>query len=400
MADGGGAGGRWPGSRARHKHGPRALTRMRVALVSANFAPHVGGVERFTETLAAGLAERGHDVSVLCCRADGAPKRETRDGYVVERIPSTYVLDRRLNVPYPVPDPLRLASGLGRATAQADVVHVQDVLYATSLPTLLLARHRGIASVLTQHVGFVPQRSTPLDGLQRGALATVGRCARLATIVATYNRSVAEWVEGRWGIPNVRVLPVGVATSTGADPGRRTLRRSFGLPEDRFVALFVGRDVPKKGLDVFFGAADPAYQLLAVTDRNRAEPGVLILPFMSSDRLQELMHCVDAFVLPSEAEGFPLSVQEALASGLPLVTTLQPGYDDYLGPDDAIFVDRNSRSLRLALSQLVEDGSLTARLSERARAVAERHFGIGPFVAAYEEIYAEAIGTRSASSPP
>jgi D-inositol-3-phosphate glycosyltransferase len=372
---------------------------MRVVLVSANFRPHVGGIERFAEILAAGLAGRGHQVTVLCCRSGSAPRREVADGFAVVRIPSTYVAERLLGVPYPVPSPLPLVATLRGLLAEADVVHVQDGLYATSVAALALARRHEVPSVLTQHVGFVPQRSRLLDTLERAAIATVGRSARLATVVATLNRAVARWAQEQWRLGDVRVLPVGVPAHAAALHDRDELRRSFGLPRERFLALFVGRDVPKKGLDVFLGSRDAAYELVAVTDRAPAGDEAIVLPFMSPERLEELLACVDAFVLPSEAEGFPVSLQEALGTGLPVVTTSQPGYDQYLSPADVLFVERDPHSVRAALLRLVDDVELRRRLSERARAVAELHFGVDRFVAAYEELYAEAASIQSSRLP-
>lgn len=366
---------------------------MRVLLVSANFRPHVGGIERFVEVLAGGLAERGHEVEVACCGYGGAPREERLDGFTVHRIPSTYVLDRRLNVPFPVPEPIAAFRTMRACVARADVVHVQDTIYATSLPALVLARRRGAASVLTQHVAFVPQRSVALDAVQRVANVTLGRGARLATVVATLNPAVADWVRRQWRIPDPRVLPVGMPPPA-ATPDRLEVRRSFGLPADRFVALFVGRDVPKKGLDVFLGAADPAYDLVAATDRTGVPGSPMVLPFMAPERLQQLLSCVDAFVLPSEGEGFPVSLQEAVIRGLPVVTTWQPGYEHYLEPDDVLVVDRSSPSVREALLRLAGDDGLRGTLRARALAVAERHFGLERFVSAYEQLYDEAARSR------
>lgn len=367
---------------------------MRIVLVSSNFRPHVGGIERFTEILAGGLARRGHEVQVVCCRYGAAPLREQLDGFSVDRIRATYVLHRRLNVPYPLPTPVGLIASLRRRIVRADVVHVQDVLYATSLPALLLARHNGIPSVLTQHVAFVPQRTRWLDRVEQTALGTLGRCARLAGVVATLNPAVAEWVEQQWRIREVQVLPIGIPASTGEPRDRAELRRSFGLPSERFLALFVGRDVPKKGLDVFLAAADPKYELVAVTDRPQRASGAeaTVIPFMSPDRLQELLRCVDVFVLPSEGEGFPISLQEALAAGLPVVTTSQPGYERFLSPDDVVFVERDADSVRGALTRLVGDEPLRARLAERSGAVAERYFTADRMVDAYEELYERVRG--------
>jgi glycosyltransferase involved in cell wall biosynthesis len=370
---------------------------MRVVLVSANFAPHVGGIERFVENLAAGLARRQHGVAVVCCRWGRAPLREERDGYEILRVPSWYGLDRRLGVPFPLPEPAALVRTLRREVGAADVVHVNDAIYATSFPALALAQSSGTASVLTQHVAFVPQGSRALDAVEHAAHATLGRSARLATVVATYNRAVAAWARRRWGLRDVRVLPVGVPEAEPAG-GREELRRSFGLPAERFVAVFVGRDVPKKGLAIFLGAADPAYDLVAVTDRPAGAAGATIVPFMAPERLRDLLGCVDAFVLPSsEGEGFPLSLQEALAAGLPVVTTRHPGYEQHLGPDDALFVERDAGAVRAALLRLASDDGLRAGLARRARAAAERSFGVDRFVAAYEELYAEARALRAAA---
>ena len=77
-----------------------------------------------------------------------------------------------------------------------------------------------------------------------------------------------------------------------------------------------------------------------------------------------------------------------------MVTTEQPGYEHYLSPDDVLYVERDPEALRGALRGLVDDEELTLRLSERSRAVAERHFGLQRFVEAYEEFYEEA-GNRS-----
>ena len=362
---------------------------MRIVLASANFLPHVGGIERFVEMLADGLAARGHEVTVVCCRSEGAPEHE-RNAYEIVRIPSTYLLERRLGVPYPVPSPA-LVRTLGRLLRHADVVHVQDAVYATSVASLIAARRRRVPSVLTQHVAFVPQANPALDAIERLALATIARAARLATIVATLNPAVADWAAKTWGIAEPRVLPVGVPEPPGAGSDRGTVRRSFGVPEDRFVALFIGRDVPKKGLDVFLGGGDPAYELVAVTDRAGSATGARLLPFIPPERLGELLHAVDAFVLPSEGEGFPLTLQEAFATGLPVVTTMQPGYEHFLDPADVLVIERTPDSLRAALERLAGDPALQQSLAARSLAVAREHFGLDRFISAYEDLYAEAI---------
>jgi D-inositol-3-phosphate glycosyltransferase len=372
---------------------------VRVLLVSANFRPSVGGIERFVEVLAHGLAHRGHPVTVVACGTDGGAREESDGGVEIVRLPATDVLDSRLNVPYPLPEPVTATRTLLRLLANADVVHPQDAIYATSTLALTLARRRRVPSVLTQHVAFVPQGNGALDAAQHAAIATLGRAARLATAVVSYNPSVAAWAEATWGLEHVGVLPPGVPEAPRVDRGE--VRRSFGLPEDRFLALFAGRDVPKKRLGLFLTAQDPAYDLVAVTDRDPEEApvGARILPFLEPDRFRELLAAVDAFVLPSEAEGFPLALQEALVTGLPCVVTRGPGYDHYLRDGEWLPVDPSPAAIREALAALAGDPARRDELAERARAAGEREFGVAAFVAAYEQAYEDVLEATAQPTP-
>jgi D-inositol-3-phosphate glycosyltransferase len=366
---------------------------LRILLVSANYKPSVGGIERYVENLAHGLAARGHSVTVAACRTNGGAKVE-QDGEVrIVRIPATDVLDKGLNVPYPLPNPVAAWRTLRRTVDEVDLVHAHDALYATSVLSLALARSAHVPAVLTQHVAFVPQRRRLLDAAQHAAIATLGRSARLATRVVAYNPAVADWARATWNLSDVPVLPPGVPGAPKVD--RAEVRRRLGLPDDRFIALFVGRDVPKKSLDVFLAAADLSYDLLAVTDRPpaTAPPGTRILPFLEPLEFRELLASVDAFVLPSVGEGFPLALQEALVTGLACVVTQGPGYDHFLRDDEALLVRRDAGDIQTALTKLAANGQLRLELGRRAREVGQREFGLAKFIAGYEQTYEEALAT-------
>ena len=364
----------------------RADADVRLLLVSANFRPAVGGIDRFTEVLATGLAGAGHDVTVLCCRKDGAPLHEAADGVRIERIRSSYALHRLLYLPYPLPAPWSLVAAIRRLLPRADVVHVQDALYGSSVAVLAAAKRRRTPSVLTQHVAFVPQHNVVLDAAQHVAIATLGRCARLASAVTTVNPAVADWVTSTWNVP-AAAFPVGVPVASPV-PDRGAVRDRLGLPRDRFLALFVGRNVPKKGLDHFLDAHDDDYELVAVTDRPATDdPRARFVPFMPHESLQQLLGAVDAFVLPSVGEGFPVVIQEALAHGLPVVTTEGDGYDRYVTPEDVVFVEPSGDAIRAALRRLVHEPAHREALTSRARRVASSELGLDGFVGAYEELY-------------
>ena len=363
---------------------------MRILLVSANFRPSVGGIERFVEILAHGLAGRGHDVTVAACRTRAAPALEHDGTLRIVRISASDAPRALLGVPYPIPSPLAAVRTLRSLVGRSDVVHAQDALYLTTIASLVTARRHAVPSVLTQHVAFVSQQNVALDVAQRAAIASLGRAARLADVVTAYNPSVAEWARAQWGLHQVRLLPIGVTASATSPEDRRRVRLDLGLPEDAFLALFAGRDVPKKRLDAFLEASDPAYHLVAVTDRRRPDmPRARIVPFMSPERFGRLLASADAFVLPSDAEGFPLALQEALVAGVPCVVTRGPGYDRYLGESDAIFVEPRAQEIRRALQRLGSDDAYRRELATRARGIGEREFGVDGFVVAYERLYEE-----------
>ena len=366
---------------------------LRVLLVSANYSPSVGGIERFVEVLAEELAERGHRVDVACCRAGRAPLRERSNDVGIVRLPASDLPRRLTGVPYPLPSPRALFRALHPLIDAADVVHVQDAVYVTSVASLVRARKRGIASVLTQHVGPVPLGSRALDRVQAIATRAAGPVVRRADAVVTYNDAVATWAATTWGIPTPRVLPSGVRMRNASPAERSEVRRGLGVNDERIIAVFVGRDVPKKHLDTFLAAADPAsYDLLAVTDRRGpSPPGTRLLPFDAPDRFQRLLTACDVFVLPSEAEGFPLALQEALVAGLPCVITPHEGYERYLGKDDVMFVERNGESIRRALRTLAASPARRETLASRARLVGSRSFDAATFAGAYESLYREVV---------
>jgi glycosyltransferase involved in cell wall biosynthesis len=123
---------------------------------------------------------------------------------------------------------------------------------------------------------------------------------------------------------------------------RADMRRALGLPPDPPVILFVGRFVEKKGLPVLkrlvklgpacswafagWGPLDP---------RKWKAANVYVFSDLRGAGLAELYRASDLFVLPSTGEGYPLVIQEAIASGLPVVCGLETATAD---PASAPFV--------------------------------------------------------------
>ena len=375
---------------------------LRVLLVCHYYPPHHGGIERVVRDEAVRLAALGNEVVVLTSGERGAV--EEREGVRVVRVAAWNGAERRAGVPFPLLAPGLLTRAWHWAK-WADVVHVHDCFYLTSWAAGLASAARGTPMVLTQHVAMVDHPSGAVQAVQRLVYGTAGRgLLRRARRVFTLNGQVTRFVAGLGAAAEkISVLPNGVDAAVYRrpldEPERGGIRERFGLPPDRILVLYVGRLVPKKGIDLVLGAADPGYDLVVVgTGDDRAvreRPEVHYLGGQPGEVVAELYRACDLFALPSTGEGFPLVVQEAMSCGLPVVTSDDPGYAPYgLEQAGVTLIRRDAGSLRAALAALAADDAERARLGKLAAAYAAERFSwdrhVETLVDAYRSVLEEA----------
>ena len=187
----------------------------------------------------------------------------------VHRLPALHVAERR-GVPYPIP----LGPGVReaiRALAQADVLHAHGSLYPTTLLGMAVARTKRIPFVLTEHVGLVAYRSSVLERVQRGAWAAIGkRVLRSAAAVTVLNARIADWLRTQHESLAPRLIANGVDFERFRPlplQERQVRRAALGVPPDGPVALFVGRNNPKKNLDAVLRIPRESFHLVVCGDR-------------------------------------------------------------------------------------------------------------------------------------
>ncbi|WP_116206548.1 glycosyltransferase family 4 protein [Amycolatopsis circi] len=368
---------------------------LRILLVSHYYPPHVGGIENVAAQQARTLAARGADVTVLT--SAGPPVAD--HGVRVVRVPTFNGVESRTGVPFPVFGP-RLFRAVREWVRWADVVHLHDTLYQSSWAAGLRATRTGTPLFLTQHVAVVEHPSTVVRAVQHAVYRSIGRrLFRASREVFVVNDSVAVFVRGFRG-SNAELLPNGVDTAryrpaSAGEPG--LLRERWGLPADRVLVLFVGRPVPKKGYDLLLAARHHDYDLVFAGDPPKhlpADPAVHHLGALNPGEISDLYRACDVFALPSTAEGFPLTVQEAMASGLPIVTTDDPGYASYgLDRTQVALIPRDAAILRTTLRSLAADPSRREAMGRYSAGFAAAQFSWPRHAQRLEESYRAALGT-------
>ncbi|RMG93275.1 MAG: glycosyltransferase [Chloroflexi bacterium] len=364
---------------------------MRILHVYKDYFPIPGGIENHVRLLAEAQAAAGHEVSVLVTNPGGMPSRERLAGVDVVRAwrvatvastPLSPVLPwwiwrlrpdvTHLHFPYPVGEVGQLVGGYGRSyviTYHSDVVRQQGLLrlYRPLLRRVL----RGAARILATSQSYV-ESSPWLRPLSH-------KCT---------------------------IVPLAI------DPAPYLKARPV-YPKKAPTLLFVGRHRYYKGVDNLIQAMTqlPEAQLLiggdgpmrpvweALTREHQLDDRVHFLGNVSSADLPGLYASADVFVLPANAraEAFGTVLLEAMAAGLPCVTTevgtgtsfvVQDGITGFVVPPQqpALLAD--------ALRRLLADATLRQRLGQAGRERVLAEFTLPKMVARVEAVYRQVLAER------
>ncbi|HEB53234.1 MAG TPA: glycosyltransferase family 1 protein [bacterium] len=355
---------------------------MRVLLVTHVAPPHIGGVESVVAMEAAAFRDAGHEVVWVTSDAggDGTPLPEDARLRVV-RVRAWHLLERWFGIAYPLFSPL-LPLVLWREVGRADLVHVHGLVFPGSPLAALFARLRGRRCLCTDHGGLLQYPSRIATGLLRVLMATMGRVtARSAHKLIALNHDVEALLARLAGTAaKVQFLPNPVDVAMFQPPTmkqRRAARERLGW-DDRPRVLCVSRLLPHKGVDVLLAAQHPAFELVfcgpgddAMRQHIRAG-GATCLDPRPREQILALYHASDVFALPSHNEGFPVVIQEALACGLPVVTSDLPAYAPYRGTPGLHLCEPEPNAVQRRILHLLAQGREPAgrrqeRDQERAR---------------------------------
>ncbi|WP_435593326.1 glycosyltransferase family 4 protein [Nocardia sp. bgisy118] len=347
---------------------------MRVAIVSESFLPNMNGVVNSVLRVLDHLDKHGHEALVIAPDTPrGLPAAAWTHGrFPVHRVPAVMV-PKVSSLPVGLPQP-----GITAAIAEfdADVVHLASpfLLGAGGLGAALRLDLPTVAVYQTDVAGFA--KSYGLGLASRAAWVWTKRIHEGATRTLAPSRAAAEDLV-RHGIPRVHRWGRGVDIGRFTPSAHRAdLRERWLGGHERLLVGFVGRLAPEKHVErLAVLADDPGIQLVIVGDgpeRDRLArlmPGAVFTGELGGDELAQAYASLDVMVHAGEHETFCQGVQEALASGVPVIGP------DAGGPRDLIAhcrngyllpVDRFTELLPSAVAAL-RDPALRARFASAAR---------------------------------
>jgi glycosyltransferase involved in cell wall biosynthesis len=408
---------------------------MRILMLATSLPKWPGETTApFIEEIAAGLAARGHQVTMVAPWQSDI-RRAARERGVDYRFfryaphPALQIwgyaqaLERDTRLRWRALAAAPFATAAATAALQHEVTMLQrsgrsyDLVHAhwalpNGLPAAVVAWRNRLPLAVSLHGSDVYMGEN--SGLWRAVARGVLR--RAAVVTACSADLSARGIALGARPARTRVIPYGVDPDhfTPQPAAAAAVRAEFGLTEATPLVLGLGRLVAKKGFNVLLDAWPlvlqqlPAARLLIVGDGDLAAPlhdqaqrlGIVSSVIFAGrrDRTQTAaaVAAADVFALPivtDGVDGLPNALLEAMAAGRPLVASRVAGVPDVItdGEHGLLVPQRDPAALAAALLRLLQDRTAAARLAANARARVLAELTWPMTAARYEDALAGAL---------
>jgi len=328
---------------------------MKIAHINMFYLPTFGGVEQVMYELAKRQAKEGHEVHVFCCDSDKNKRIEKKyeiiDGVRVHRLPYWFRLSLSTFI-WP--------SLLWKFKGDFDVVHTHVSGHAYILFAGILSRIKGFKHIHTTHcpwtdASFRPKTLRPF--LFFNDLFLNKFAFRLIDLVIGITAWETETLKKFAPEKKIKIISNGMDNILYLKIKDNQFKKKYGIRENKLV-LFFGRLNPTKGPEKLAQVAinltkkgeakDTAFVWVGPDEGASLTVKKMIKPYKNmyhlgpirgKEKVAEMYQSADVYVLPSYREGLPLTLFEAMASGLPIIASPVNGIPYEMSePENGFFV--------------------------------------------------------------
>jgi glycosyltransferase involved in cell wall biosynthesis len=367
---------------------------MKIAYIVLKGMPLGGGIEKYTEEVGSRLADRGHDVTVYTMRHYGAVEVDYK-GMKIKTIPTPRCKSfEKLTASFLA----TIKHCLEDKDTDIAHYHAFGPAMFNFIPRLLGRK------VVVQGHGLEWKRAKwGLSGrlfLKMSEMPSV----KFPHVVTVVSKEQQKYVKSRYGIDSV-YIPTGVNPPQFEPPD---LIQQYGLKENNYI-LFAARLVREKGVQylieaynqlktgiklVIAGDAqhEEAYksEIYKLADGNK---NIIFPGFVTGKLLHELFSNCRVFVLPSEIEGLPTTLLEAMSYGKACLVSDIPENIEALNGLGYSFKNQDVKDLTEKLQDLLS-GDVDKRLVENARKHVLKNHSWDDISERFETLYKKTIGWR------
>jgi glycosyltransferase involved in cell wall biosynthesis len=225
------------------------------------------------------------------------------------------------------------------------------------------------------------------------------------------SKDVACTLKQSYGIPKCCIIPNGIPTADYAAPeiSRSEWRAKQGFQDVDVLFVCVARFAPQKNhallLEAFSRglAGDPRAHLVLIGDgvfreqltehaKNLGLGSKVHFLGVRTD-IADALNAMDVFVLSSDWEGNPLSVMEAMASGLPVISTAVGGVPDLLtsGKEGLLVKEKDVEGLAKAMTRLLGNAETRHAMGLASKQRAIQNFDVSRMIRDYEQLYKDLL---------
>jgi N-acetyl-alpha-D-glucosaminyl L-malate synthase BshA len=340
---------------------------MKIAILTYNFPPKwLSGTEIAAYNIAKYLAKRGHSVYVVTSRDKGLPDTETEDGFQIHRtsFPKIKFLGCIifwLNI-------IPILKKIG-----PDVIHSQMI--GMGVPALAAGKFFGKPYVIWG-------QGSDVYLYRRYERLILRPVLKNADAMIALTEHMKGKIEEYYGIKSF-VIPNGIDLDRFNNLSKETLRIRFQIGKDEKVIIYVGRLHSVKGLEYLITAMnlikdkEPNARIILIGDGSEKEKLKTIVKNLMlesrinffggvpNQKIPEYLTASDVFVLPSLSESFGIVNLEAMASGLPVVTTKVGGLPEIVteGENGFLVEPKNPQQLAEKILFLLKNDELRLKMS-------------------------------------